>query len=76
MNNRKTVNFKINGIHCSGCALKIKQGLDTLNINHTTDVNIETGNVKVVFDAEKAGLAEIKSKIIEAGFQVESIELE
>jgi copper chaperone CopZ len=76
MSSKKTVNLKLNGIHCNGCAAKIKKNLDKLNMDHTTDVNSSTGNVKIIFDADKAGLSDIKSKITELGFQVESIELE
>lgn len=76
MSHKKIVHLKVNGIHCNGCALKIKKGLDTLNMDHVTDVNIETGEVKIIFDAEKGRLSEIKSKIMEAGFQVESVEFE
>jgi copper chaperone len=76
MTNKKTINLKVNGIHCNGCATKIKKSLDTLNMNHETEVNVESGNVKVIYDADKAGLTDIKSKISEVGFQVESVELE
>lgn len=76
MSNQKTVKLKVNGIHCNGCATKIKKSIDSLNMEHTTDVNVETGNVKVIFDAEKASLSDIKSKIQEVGFQVESVEIE
>lgn len=73
---KKIVKLKINGIHCNGCVSKITKGLDTLNMDHSTDVNIETGEVKIVYDADKVGLSDIKSKITEVGFQVESVELE
>ncbi len=76
MTNKKTINLKVNGIHCNGCATKIKKSLDSLNMNHETEVNIESGNVKVIYDADKAGLTDIKSKISEVGFQIESVELE
>lgn len=73
---KKIVKLKINGIHCNGCVSKITKSLDTLNMDHSTDVNIETGEVKIVYDADKVGLSDIKSKITEVGFQVESVELE
>jgi copper chaperone len=76
MNNQKTVHLKVNGIHCDGCAAKIKKNLETLNIDLISEVNIKTGDVKIVFDAGKTGLNELKSKITEVGFQVESVELE
>jgi copper chaperone CopZ len=76
VSNKKIVNLKVNGIHCDGCASKIKKSLDTLNIEHVTEVNTKTGQVKIIFDADKAGLSDIKSKITDVGFQIESVELE
>lgn len=76
MSIKKIVNLKVNGIHCNGCAEKIKRGLDSLKMDHVTDVNIATGEVKIIFDAEKGSLSDIKSKVMEAGFQVESVEFE
>jgi len=76
MNNEKIAKLKVNGIHCNGCVSKITKGLDSLNMDHITEVNIETGNVKIAFDSKKAGLSDIKSKFFELGFQVESVELE
>ena len=76
MNHKKIAKFKVNGIHCNGCATKINKSLDSLKIDLVTDVNIESGDVKIIFNADQTGISEIKSKIIEAGFQVESVELE
>lgn len=76
MENKKIVNLKVNGIHCEGCSSKIKKNLETLNASHTADINVETGDVKIAYDAQKTGLNQIKSKITELGFQVESVELE
>ena len=76
MNNEKVAKLKVNGIHCNGCVSKITEALDSLNMDQITEVNIETGNVKVTYDSKKAGLSDIKSKISELGFQVESVELE
>ena len=76
MNNEKVAKLNVNGIHCNGCVSKITEALDSLNMDQITEVNIETGNVKVTYDSKKAGLSDIKSKISELGFQVESVELE
>ncbi|MDO9180831.1 MAG: heavy-metal-associated domain-containing protein [Bacteriovorax sp.] len=75
-NNKKTVTLKVNGIHCGGCATKIIKSLDTLNMDQTTDINVETGAVKISYNADKASLSQIKTKITEVGYQVESVELE
>lgn len=75
MSNKKVV-LKVNGIHCEGCATKIKTSLDSLNANQNVEINVSSGEVKVQFDSEKANLSDIKSKVINAGYQVESVELE
>jgi copper chaperone CopZ len=72
----KTIKLKVNGIHCNGCATKIKNGLNVLNPQIVSEVNIETGDVKVEFNKNEISVNAIKEKIIEVGFQVESIELE
>lgn len=72
----KSVNLKVNGMHCGGCAGKVKKGLESLNIEHTVDVNVEKGNVNIKFNSEQSTIAALKSSIEKAGFQVESIELE
>ena len=76
MTHKKIVKLKVNGIHCNGCVSKITSALDLLNMDHSTEVNIGTGNVKIAYDADKAALSEIKSKISELGFKIESVELE
>jgi copper chaperone CopZ len=72
----KSVNFKVNGMHCGGCANKIKKGLEGLGIEHSTDVNVESGMVNVKFNSEQSTIAILKESITKAGFQVESISLE
>jgi len=59
-----------------GCANKIKNSISSLNVEHQTDVNVESGEVKVSFDQSKASVNDIKTKITEVGFQVESVEIE
>lgn len=76
MSMNKTVNLKVNGIHCGGCAGKIKNSVAELGIEHQTEVDVATGNVKVQFDGTKASVSDIKSKITAVGFQVESVQLE
>jgi len=68
--------MQVNGIHCNGCANKIKNSIGSLNIEHQTDVNVDSGEVKVVFDQTKASVNDIKTKILDVGFQIESVEIE
>ncbi len=72
----KSVNLKVNGMHCGGCANKIKKSLDALNIEHSVDINVENGKVNIKYDSEKSTIATLKNSIETAGFQVESVELE
>jgi copper chaperone len=76
MTTNKSVNFKVNGMHCGGCANKIKKGIEGLNIESTVDVNVESGNVNIKFNSEQSTMATLKDTITKAGFQVESVELE
>ena len=72
----KSVNFKVNGMHCGGCANKIKKGLDALGIEQSSDVSVETSLVNVKFNSEECSISVLKDSITKAGFQVESVELE
>lgn len=72
----KSVTLKVNGIHCNGCASKIKKSIEELGIDQSTEIDISTGEVKVKFDATKASVSDIKSKVVSAGYQVESMSLE
>lgn len=72
----KKVKMKVNGIHCMGCVNKIKNSIGSLEINHTLDVNVESGEVKIDFDNNKASINDLKNKIQAVGFNVESVELE
>ncbi|MBC7428261.1 MAG: heavy-metal-associated domain-containing protein [Bacteriovorax sp.] len=72
----KSINLKVNGMHCGGCAGKIKKSLNELNIDHTVDINVESGKVSIKFNSEQSTIAVLKSSVEKAGFQVESIELE
>lgn len=76
MSLNKTAKFKVNGIHCNGCATKIKNSINTLEVENKTDIDVASGVVKVSFDGDKAKLSDIKSKITEAGYRVEGVELE
>lgn len=76
MTMNKSVTMKVNGMHCGGCANKIKKSIEELGVEQSTDVDVATGSVKIQFDGTKTTLAEIKSKISAVGFQVESVNLE
>ncbi len=76
MTTNKAVNFVVNGMHCGGCAGKVKKSLETLNIEHAVEINVETGLVNIKYNSEQSTIAALKAKVESAGFKVESIELE
>ena len=76
MTTNKSVNFKVNGMHCGGCASKIKKSIGELNIDNTIDVNVEKSLVNIKFNSQQSTSAVLKDSITKAGFQVESVELE
>lgn len=75
MSFNKNVTFTVNGMHCGGCASKIKNSVNELGIDHEISVELETKKVNVQFKNEQSTVSQIKEKIIQVGFQVEGIEL-
>lgn len=76
MTTNKSVNFKVNGMHCGGCANKIKTSVAGLNIESDVNVDVPTGKVNIKYNSEQTTIASLKDSIAKAGFQVESVELE
>ncbi|MBY0415242.1 MAG: heavy-metal-associated domain-containing protein [Bdellovibrionales bacterium] len=76
MATNKSVNFKVLGMHCGGCANKIKKSVETLNIEHSVDIHVDSGKVNIKFNSEQSSVANLRDSITTAGFQVESMELE
>jgi len=76
MSMNKKVTMQVNGMHCGGCANKIKKSIEELGVEQQTEVDVATGSVKIQFDGTKATVADLKSKIAAVGFQVESVNLE
>jgi copper chaperone len=72
----KSIKMQVNGIHCNGCASKIQKGVESLGIDQETQVDVATGVVRVKYNSEQANAIEIKNKIEEAGYTVESLSLE
>lgn len=76
MSLNKAVLFKVNGMHCGGCASKIKKSLLETKIDHTVEIEVEKGSVLVKFNSEQGSVANLKDSITQVGFQVENIELQ
>jgi copper chaperone len=76
MPTNKKVNFKVNGMHCGGCAAKIKRSVGDLHIEHTLKIDVDTGVVNIEFDSAETSVSKLKNCITQVGFQVEKVELE
>ena len=76
MSINKSVNFQVNGMHCEGCASKIKRSVGDLHIEHTLAINVASGKVNIKFNSAETNIAKLKDSITQVGFQVEKVELE
>lgn len=76
MTTNKSATFKVNGMHCGGCANKIKTSVSGLSIEHDLSVDVASGSVNIKYNSEQTTIATLKESITKAGFQVESVELE
>jgi copper chaperone CopZ len=72
----KQLKLMVNGIHCNGCASKIKNSIKFLDEASLVEVDVSSGEVKVTYDGDKNSLSEIKKSIMSVGFTVESVEVE
>lgn len=73
--NIKNINLQVNGMHCGSCANKITEGIKSIQDDATIDINLETRNVLISYDASKTSASSLQNKIIESGFSIESISL-
>jgi copper chaperone len=74
MNDKKVI-FKVNGIHCGGCANKIKTQIAAISSGSKTDVDVASGLVTISFPGNEIKVSDLKAKIISTGYEVESVEL-
>ncbi|HVP25228.1 MAG TPA: heavy metal translocating P-type ATPase [Methanomicrobiales archaeon] len=66
---RKT-ELKISGMSCATCAVTIEKSLQGVEGVKSADVNLGLERVVVGYDPKKAGLADLKKAVEEAGYQV------
>lgn len=76
MATNKSVNFKVNGMHCSGCADKIKRSVGDLHVEHTLIIDVASGKVNIKFNSAETSIGKLRDSITQVGFQVEKVDLE
>ena len=66
----KSVTFKIEGMHCDGCAQNIKALLTAEAGVHAADVSFKQGEGRVLYDPRAIDESRLVSTIERAGFKV------
>lgn len=64
------IELKIGGLSCNHCKMKIEKALKTLAGVENVQVNLEAGEAIVDFDSAKISVAELKTVILDAGYEV------
>lgn len=72
----KKMKLKVNGIHCGGCAQKIKNAVCAIDSGSQVEVDVGTGDVEVKFESGKLKMGQVKEAISQVGFSIESMEIE
>lgn len=67
----KNIELKIEGMHCTGCSMRLEKVLNNLNGVQKASVNLETGKANIEFDEKETNVEEIKLAIEDAGFKGE-----
>ncbi len=66
----KTATISIEGMSCEHCVRAVKDALSSQNGVKSADVSLEEKNARVVYDDEHTGLSDLKSVIVEEGYEV------
>ena len=65
----KEINFKIEGMECTGCERRIQNAVSSISGVEEVKANHENGTVKVIA-TESTDVDKIKDKISNLGFEV------
>ncbi len=66
----QTTILNINGMTCMGCVNSIKNVVEKISGVNDVDVSLESNQVKIQYNPEKANINQFKKTIVEAGFEV------
>jgi len=62
--------LKVKGIHCSSCVSMIRKTVRKIDGVEEAQVNLETGQVTVVFDSTKRPVKDVVTAINKMGYKV------
>ena len=64
-----TASFKVEGMHCAGCADKVKSGLASAAGIVSVDISVADKRVTVKYDADKLDVAKVAKLIDGLGYK-------
>lgn len=67
----KEIKLKIEGMHCTGCSLRLERVLNNLEGVKSATVNFEEKQATIIFDINTINEKKIKKAIEDVGFQGE-----
>lgn len=67
----KDIKLKIEGMHCTGCSLRLERVLNNLEGVKSATVNFEEKQATIIFDINTINEKKIKKAIEDVGFQGE-----
>ena len=65
----ETTSIKIGGMTCMGCVTSVKKVLHAVAGVQSAEVSLDTAQATVVYDAARAGPAQFKRAVEDAGFE-------
>lgn len=69
-NSKKKIDFKITGMGCASCAIKIEKSLKSLDGVSDVQVNLGTEKASIEFEPEKIDILELEKRVENTGYQV------
>lgn len=66
----KTVTLSVEGMSCEHCVRAVKEALGARKGVKSVAVSLEDKNARIVYDDEHIRLSDLKSAIVEEGYQV------
>ena len=63
--------IKVKGMSCGGCKLSVENAVKKVPGVSAAEASLEKAELAVEFDEKKAGLAEVKAAVVNAGFKTE-----
>jgi copper chaperone len=61
--------IKVEGMSCMHCQMRVKKAVETVEGVQRVDVNLQTKQVTVDYEEEKANTEKVKTAIREAGYE-------